>query len=338
MTPKISVITVNYNGKRWLKDCLSSLSKQTYKNYEIILVDNGSTDGSAAYVKSNFPKVKVIRNKENSGFAGGNNLGYQNSDGDYILLLNNDTKVNPDFLEKFYSSFKECPTASVIQSSIVYLDDSQKIDTCGSYWTDSSFLYYIGNSKNTDDPKYQKSFKVFSTKGASTMIKSEVIDAIGLFNDSFWNYYEETDFCHRAWLAGYEVWYSPKAVCHHSNGGTSLGFRNDFIQYHNFKNKLTSFLTNFETQTLISVIPTFLIVNLLLSLIWLVTGKYKHSLSLLKGMFWNIYNLRNIIGIRKNTQSLRKKSDGDYLKQVKKNPRPTYYYYLLKDDLGLYTD
>lgn len=338
MIPKISVIIVNFNGKRWLDDCLTSLSKQTYKNYEVILVDNGSTDGSAAYVKSKFPKVKVIRNKENSGFAGGNNVGYQNSGGDYILLLNNDTKVEPDFLEKFYMSFKECPTASVIQSRIVYLDNPNKIDTCGSYWTDSSFLYYIGNSKNAEDPKYKKTFKVFSTKGASTMIKREVIEAIGLFSDSYWNYYEETDFCHRAWLAGYEVWYSPKATCHHSNGGTSLGFKNDFIQYHNFKNKLSSFLTNFEIRTLLVVLPMFLVVNLVLSMVWLVTGKYKHSISLFKGLFWNISNLGKIIDLRKKTQSLRKRTDKGFLKHLKKNPRPMYYYYLLKDDLGLYTD
>ncbi len=338
MTEKISIIIVNYNGKVWLKGCLTSLFRQSYKNFEVIFVDNASTDGSIEFVKNHFPKVKLVVNKENLGFSGGNNIGYERASGEFILFLNNDTEVSNDFLEKFINSFKKLPKASIIQSKIVYLNDHNKIDSCGSFWTDSSFLYYIGNNKNANDSRYNKPFKEFSTKGASMMVKRNVIDKIGLFNDNFWNYYEETDFCHRAWIAGFETWYSPEAVCYHANGGTSLSFKNEFIQFHNFKNKLSSFLINFEIKTLILVLPVFLLMNLLISVIWLFGGRVKHSFALFKALAWNISNMRNIIIDRNKVQMLRANSDKSYLNKVKRNPRLSYYYHLLKDNLGLYYD
>lgn len=338
MKNKISIIIVNFNGKKWLDGCLTSLSKQTYINYEIILVDNASTDDSVKFVKVKFPKVKVVVNTKNIGFAGGNNRGYKEALGDYILLLNNDVKVDKVFLAKFLESFRKNPAASIVQSKIVEMSDPGIIDSCGSYWTDSSLLYYIGNGKNADAEKYNRSFRIFSTKGASMMIKRDVIEKIGLFNDYFWNYYEETDFCHRAWISGFECWYSPEATCYHANGGTSLTFKNDFIQFHNFKNKLTSFVTNFEVKKLIFIIPTFLTVNLLLSAYWVLMGKFGHSLSLIMALVWNVKYFRKILKSRKTIQKLRMKKDDEYLKIVKRNPTLRYYYFLLKDNLGLYFD
>lgn len=335
--PLISIIIVNYNGLKWLKNCLRSLYSQSYKNFEIIFVDNNSTDNSVSSVKKLFPKVKVIETDKNLGFAGGNNEGFKHAKGEYMLLLNNDTYVEQNFLELFLKAYDEIPNLGIAQSKLE-LTNNRGLDTCGGLWTDTSFLYYIGNFKDPKLETYNKAFPVFTCKGASVLIKKEVIEKIGLFDEDFWNYYEETDFCHRAWLAGYECWYYPRAVCYHEMGGTSLTFKNDVIQFHNFKNKLCSYLKNLESVSLLKTIPVFFVINIGISGIWVLQGKYKHAFALYKSIFWNIYHLPSTYRKRKEIQHIRTISDRKIWQKVKKNPKLSYYKYLFYDDLGKYND
>lgn len=328
--PLISIIIVNWNGRKWLEKCLDSLYQQTYKDFEIIFVDNASTDDSVHLVRKLYPEVIIVQNKHNDGFAGGNNKGFGYSNGKYILLLNNDTWVEESYLENFVKAFEKIPQAGCIQSKILLMDQKDVLDVCGSYWTSSTFLYHYGHGASNALPMYNSPKPFFSNKGASMMIRRTVIEKAGeLFDDDFWCYYEETDFCHRVWLMGYECWYYPKAVAHHANGGTSLNFQNDFIHFHNFKNKLLSFLKNFETTTLIRVIPMYLFLNGGLSLYWLFCGKKRHFTAFYKALWWNIVHFRKTIYKRKIVQSLRVKCDHDIFKKVKKNPRIIYYYHLL---------
>lgn len=338
MTAFISVIIANYNGKKWLKKCLDSLKKQSYKNFEVIFVDNGSSDGSVGYVREHYPKVKVVISKTNLGFAGGNNLGATKAKGEYLLLLNNDTYIEKDFINKLLKAFETNPNLAVAQSKIVLMDNPEIIDCCGAYWTDSSFLYYVGNGKKQTLAKYNRPFQVFSVKATSVLIKKSVVDEIGLFDSDFWSYYEETDFCHRAWIAGFTSIYWPSAVCFHGLGGTSLGFDNDFVQFHNFKNKLASFLKNFEATSLLSILPAFFLFNALISIGWLVQGKRRHSYALLKAIYWNFRNFPTIMSKRKRVQSVRRASDRDIVSQVKRNPRLIYYYNLFHNKLEYYKD
>ena len=334
----ISIIIVNWNGKKWLEKCFTSLSQQTYKNFEIIFVDNNSHDDSVAYIKKHFPKTKIILNKDNRGFAGGNNDGLKTASGEYILLLNNDTWSPKDFLEKFIQAFDEIPNAGCVQSKMVLLADPRKTDLVGSYWTDSSFLYYYGYQKDVDIKKFNTSMPFFTNKGASVMIPRKVIDELGLFDDDFWCYYEETDFCHKVWLAGYECWYYPKAVVHHAGGGTAIQFDNSLIQFHNFKNKLLSILKNFSGSSLVTIIPTYVVLNIGISFIWLGQGKTKHFAALYRSIWWNIQHLSQTLEKRKKVQALRKVSDSEINKKVKVNPRLSYYYYLLKGHLEKYEE
>jgi GT2 family glycosyltransferase len=335
--PLISIIIVNFNGKKWLKDCLQSIQQQTYEKYEVIFVDNNSTDDSISFVKKNFPKVQLVTLNENIGFAGGNNEGYKKAKGEYILLLNNDTKIEKTFLSDFLKAFDEIPNLGIAQSKIILMGQD-KLDTCGGFWTSTSFLYYYGNSKSPTLEKYNKPFPVFSPKGASVLIKREVIEKIGLFDDDFWNYYEETDFSHRAWISGWESWYWPKAVCHHAMGGTSLTFKNDYIQFHNFKNKLCSYIKNLSLIELLKIIPLFIFLNFAIAFLWILKGKWKHSLALLQSIWWNIMHLRNTVSKRSKIQKIRKQSDAFVWQKVKRNPEISYYKYLFNDALGEYKD
>lgn len=326
---KVSILIVNWNGKKWLEKCLGSLRAQTYKNFEVIFVDNASTDDSVEFVEENFPEVKVVQSENNLGFAGGNNLGMKYAKGEYILLLNNDTYVPKDFLEKFIDAFDQLSQASCIQSKIVLMDQPEVFDVCCTFWTHSTFLYYFGHGKSEKDPQYNVAMPCFSAKGASMMIKRDVIDVVGLFDDDFWCYYEETDFCHRLWLSGYECWYNSDTVAYHANGGTSLKFQNDFIQFHNFKNKLASFLKNFQGGTLLWVIPVFFVMNLGLGIFWLLQGKFQNMISLFRAVLWNISHWGDTMKKRRKIRAMRKKSDVEIFRIIRKKPRLSYYYYLL---------
>jgi GT2 family glycosyltransferase len=332
MNSFISILIVNYNGKKWLENCFDSLLSQTYKNFEIIFVDNASLDESVEFIKNTYndDRIKIVQSDTNLGFAGGNNLGFKQAKGEYILLLNNDTRAPIDYLEKFKDAFLEIPNAGSVQSKIILMSDASKLDVCGSYWTDSSFLYHYGFWQNQELDKYNKAMPFFSNKGASMMIRRKVIEEIGFFDDDFWSYYEETDLCNRMWLAGYECWYYPGAVLSHAVGGTALTlFHNSEIQFHNFKNKLLSFLKNFEVGTLIEVLPVYFILTIALSFFWLLQGKGKHFLAIYRSIWWNITHFPQTLKKRKIVQSFRKKTDAEIFKQVKQNPKLKYYYYFL---------
>lgn len=338
MRPLISVIVVNFNGRQWLKRCLSDLLKQNYAKVEIILVDNGSTDGSSELVKRYFPKVKLINSGRNLGFAGGNNLGIKAAKGEYLVLVNNDVTVGKNYLADLLLAFDQIPNLGMVQSKIRLMSHPKLLDTCGAYWTNSTLLYHFGNGKLQDLKKYNQPRPVFSVKGASVMVKRSVLDLVGVFDDDFWCYYEETDLCQRIWSAGFECWYWPKAELMHAAGGTSLSFPNPFIQFHNFKNKLLSMIKNFEDWRLIYILPIFLMIVFGLSWIWLIKGRFGHWWSLYRAVWWNIWQLPKTLVKRARIQALRKVSDASYLSRVQRQPKLSYYKYLLADNIAGYKD
>mgnify|MGYP000945067350 CR=1 len=338
-TPLVSVILVNFNGLKWLETCLSSLTNQSYKNIEVVFVDNASSDESISFVKNNYKKVKIVALKENVGFAGGNNAGLPFCHGTYLCLLNTDTTIEKGYIEKMIQPFKTDNSLAIAQSKIVLMDKPSIIDTCGSYWTGSTFLYHMGNGKNANKGMYNKNQFVFSVKAASVMIRKSVVDEIGLFDSRFWNYYEETDFCHRAMISGYSCMYYPSAICYHAGGGTTLSeFNYDYIQFHNFKNKLASFLKNFDRLTLVFVLPKFLFLNFVISALWLLTGKWRFSVALYKAIWWNISNLKDTFKLRMTNNRNRVKRDSEYLPAVTRNPQLNYYVALFTGNFKNYID
>lgn len=338
LNPLISIIIVNFNGEKWIKQCLDSLQKQSYSTFEIIFIDNASTDKSVKIVQNNYPYVHLILSKSNLGFAGGNNLGYKYAKGEYILLLNTDTWVEADFLSRFIMAFDQIPNLGSVQSKLVLMNSPSKLDVVGSYWTSSTFLYHFGGEKDATLALYNKAMPFFSNKGASMLLKKSILDELGFFDEDFWCYYEETDLCHRLWVAGYETWYYPYPVAHHAMGATSLMFDNSFIQFHNYKNKLLSFIKNFELSTLVIILPIYLSVSFALSIYWLLAKKWRHSFAIYKSIAWNIKHFPSTLKKRHHIQSIRKVSDKDIFKIVKKNPRLTYYIHLLSGTLRLYED
>ncbi len=323
--PLVSIIIVNYNGKKYLEECINSILDGTYKNFEIIVVDNNSSDGSPELVKSKFPTVTLIKEKYNHGFTGGNNIGFEYSRGEYVILLNNDTKVEKNYIKNFIQVFDEFPKCGVAQSKIVLYDNPEILDCAGSFWTDITLLYHFGFLKNSNLKKFNEPFKIFSAKGASMIIKREVILQVGLFDKDFWHYYEETDFCHRAINAGYEVYYYPKALCFHKIG-ISRGELNqeDKILFSNTKNKFFSFIKNFDFPSVLWVLIKHFVSLHFYIIMLLINGKFKESGTIYKAIFWNIKNLSFI---------LKKRNENKFKGNEKILPKKTFsYLFFFKPD------
>lgn len=326
----MSIIITNYNGEAYLEKCLASIYQQTFADLEIILVDNNSSDGSIRLVRQKFPQVEIIENKENYGFAGGNNIGFRHSKGDFILILNNDTVLEKDTIENLVESFDKIDNLGVVQPKILLMGGENKLDECGAFLTSTGFLYHYGIYRNADLEKYNRKFPVYSVKGACMLIRREVIEEVGLFDDDFFCFFEETDFCHRVWLAGYECWYYPKSVMHHALGGTTLRQRASLIQYHSFKNRICSLIKNLSFLELFKILPVHLIFCQLAALGLLVTGEFFSAWAVQRAIGWNFLHLRETLEKRREIQSkIRKISERELMARVKRSVRPSYYYHLL---------
>src|SRR5689334_11617383 len=230
----VSIIIVNWNGFKWLPDCFGSIAKQDYRQYEVVFVDNASKDDSVDWVKKHYPKTKIIINKENLGFADANNVGYRKAKGEYVLFLNNDTRVTKTFLTELVKVLQSDITIGGVQSKILLMDHPDTHDSVGAFLTPTGFLYHYGFGKKNIS-KYNKQINLYTAKGACMMFRKKVLDQIAIdnniFDPDYFAYFEESDMCHRVWLAGYKIVYAYKSVIYHKMGATSAGMNNAFIQY-----------------------------------------------------------------------------------------------------------
>ncbi len=329
---KVSIIIVNWNGLSHLKKCLPTLKKVTYKNLEIILVDNASKDDSVAYVTKNFPNIKIIKCKKNLGFAGGNNAGLPAVTGDYVLLLNNDTVVTKDFVTELVAAVEEDDEIGIVQSKILSMDYPNKLDSVGAFLTYTGFLYHYGYFQ-IDKRKYDKTKYLYTAKGACMLVRADLITRLGLFDDDFFAYFEETDLCNRVWMAGYTIVYAPKSVIYHKVGGTSNGMENAFIQFHSFKNRINSYIKNLEVKNLALILPIHIILCEVAAISFIFKSRIDLFMAINKALLWNIANLEKTLAKRKKIQKMRKVSDSEFFPKVLRNPNLNYYYSLFAKSL-----
>lgn len=310
--PLVSIIIINWNGGRVFSDCLSSLAKISYPNWELVIVDNGSADGSQ-WLPQNFqPPIvnyQLIKNRENVGFARANNQGYEVARGRYILLLNNDTKVEPDFLTGLVDRMEEDSSIGVIQPKIYLMDKPGYLDNAGSFMTRIGFLQHWGFLRK-DGKEFNKGREIFSAKGACMLIRREVIEKIGLFDEDFFSYFEESDFCWRVWLSNYKVVYHPLTHIYHKVGFTIRRLDVFNINYHYYKNRIYSLIKNLETKNLFLILLPHLTISLGIAVAFIIRLQPKNSFFVLGAINWNLSNLRKILIVRNKVQTLRKVSDG----------------------------
>lgn len=217
--PKIVILILNWNGKKDTLECLSSLQAARQKpKFATLVIDNGSTDDSVAAIRAAFPEVPILETKENLGFAGGNNAGMRwalDKSFDWILLLNNDTVVAPDFLEGFLFAAKTKPEGKIFGAKIYRYQDKARIDHLGGFWNPSTAEFESNAFGQIDDGSFEEMQQVDYVCGCALLMHRAVPEAIGLLEESFFLLWEETDFCTRAKRAGFQIWTAPQAKLWH---------------------------------------------------------------------------------------------------------------------------
>jgi len=239
--PKIAIIVLNWNGKHDTIACLASLSALDYPHYTILLVDNGSTDGSVPCIQERFPHVHCIALPENIGFAAGNNAGiaYALQQGaDYLLLLNNDTIVASDLLLRFLEGFAASPQAGILGARIYQFDQKDTLDHLGGMWVKKEAkMHLIGFREKDPTPLPQSLIPLDYVCGACMIIQRSVIDAIGMLEPRYFLYWEENDFCLRAQKAGFSTYSCPQAKIWHKISASLTGGR-PHAAYFNWRGRL----------------------------------------------------------------------------------------------------
>jgi GT2 family glycosyltransferase len=222
---RVSVIIPHYNGRAHLPDCLAALSAQTYRDFETILVDNGSTDGSQAWVRTHYPSVTLVELGRNTGFTGACNAGYAAAKGDIVILLNNDTQAVPGWLEAVVDAFERHPEAGCVASKLLLFDRRDHLHAAGDYVR----LDGIPGNRGVwerDEGQFEREEYVFSACGAAAAYRRTMIEEVGFLDDSFFFSCEDVDLGWRAQLAGWRTLYVPDAVVYHklkATGGSVMG-------------------------------------------------------------------------------------------------------------------
>lgn len=246
---KVSVIIPNWNGKELLHDSLASLEKQSFKNFETLLVDNGSSDGSIEYVSEKSPQVKIIRLNKNYGFARAINKGVNQSRAKYVVFLNNDTAVNSSWLENLVKTANQHPEVVSVNSKILNFYDRKKIDGVGILVNEVGQARSIGWNEK-DSGQYNKEEYIFGATGGASLFRREDFIKVGMFDEDYFMYCEEVDFAFRAQFLGFKSIYCPKALVYHKHKATAKRLP-QHIEYWQFKNMTQTIILDFPTKVLL---------------------------------------------------------------------------------------
>jgi GT2 family glycosyltransferase len=259
--PLVSVVIANWNGRSLLPACLDSLGSQTFRDTEIIVVDNGSTDGSQEVIRSGFPNVHLVALTENLGFAPANNIALRHAKGEYIALLNNDTEADPLWLETLLSALAKNEEIGFCASKMVLHHDRRRADSCGDYYTVEGVAGKRGHLELAD--RYNDAREVFGACAGAAMYRRSMIEDIGLFDDDFFMVHEDSDLSFRAQLMGYKCLYVPGAVVSHRESAT-IGHTTYRSVYYAQRNAEFVYLKNMPLPLILKYWPLHILLNGLL--------------------------------------------------------------------------
>ena len=218
------MVVPNWNGEGFLDTCLSSLRRQTYPDFETVLVDNGSSDGSVAFVEEHFPEARIVRLPVNGGFTAAVNAGIEVSEAELVVLLNNDTEVHPRWLEALVRAADAHPEAGLFASKLVDFRDRRLLDGAGDALRKTGLPYRIGHGE-IDRGQFDEEALVFGACAAGALYRRELFKEIGLFDGDFFSNCEDGDVSFRAQLAGYRCLYVPGSVVYHIGSASTGGKR-----------------------------------------------------------------------------------------------------------------
>lgn len=250
---KVAVVIPNYNGYRYLETCFAALAKQTFTEFTTYFVDNGSQDESCAFLREHYPETKIIQLDDNYGFSRAVNEGIRRSKEPYVILLNNDTEVFPDFVERLYEGICKRKNAFACSAKLISYQERDKIDDAGNYYNMLGWAFARGKGKPVSE--FETSDRIFAACAGAAIYRREFLEKTGLFDEEHFAYLEDTDIGYRARLLGYENWYEPSAKVYHVGSGTSGSRYNLFKIRYSSRNNIYLIYKNMPVLQILLNLP-----------------------------------------------------------------------------------
>jgi len=255
--PRVAVVIPNWNTREFLGPCLESLRRQTFRDFETIVADSASTDGSVGFVEERFPEVKVAALDENRGFSGAVNAGIGASDAELVALLNNDTEQDPGWLESLVRAAERRPEAGLFASKLVDFRDRSQLDGAGDALRRSGLPYRLGHGE-VDHGQFEREEFVFGACAAAALYRRSVFERVGLFDEDFFAYCEDGDLSFRAQLAGFRCLYVPDAVVYHIGSVSTGGKRSPTATRLGTQNGVNLLVKNLPASLLVRSLPSLM--------------------------------------------------------------------------------
>lgn len=296
-----SIIILNYNGTNYLKDCIDSIIRETHSHYEIIVVDNNSPDNSGKIFSKKYPEIKFILNEQNVGVPEGLNIGIRNAAGEFVVLLNNDLVVMPNWLDNFFKAYEKTGDA-LYQPKSLKIKDPTILDGTGCMI--NIFGFGFARDKGLkDEGKYNKQEEISYASGTCMFAPQKIFDEIGLFDPTFFAYHEELDLGWRARLFGYSSYYVPETIIHHH--GSAHWKWSPQVFYFLERNRWLVLLKNYSTKTLLKLLPSLIIIEFFMLAFFISKGLFLKKLK----SYGSILKLGNHIRKQRRTIQQKRKID-----------------------------
>lgn len=281
---KSTIIIPNYNGMKFIENCMKALERETSTKYHICIVDNGSTDGSREWVEENCPYAQLIALGENTGFCGAVNAGIKASRTPYVILLNNDTEVEYGFVKELEKALEAEKKSFSVSAKMIDMYDKNILDGAGDLYCALGWAFALGKGKTVKD-NYTRPQEIFSACGGAVIYKKDILDKIGIFDENHFAYLEDCDLGYRAQIFGYRNYYTPNAVVYHAGSGVSGSRHNEFKVSLSSKNSIYLIYKNMPLWQIVLNLP-FLIPGFLVKYLFFLKKGLGHTYS--KGLWKGI--------------------------------------------------
>lgn len=315
--PLASVVVLNYNGRKFVEQCLKSLLDTHYPNFEVLFIDNASTDDGVNVVRNLFgfdTRLKIVQNDANLGFAEGNNVGIKRSKGKYVVLLNIDTQVDPNWLAELVKLMETHPTIGAAQSKLLSLYNHKRYNCVGGLIDRYGFAY--GREK-IGGYQYNEVDDIFFALGAAMIIRRELLNKIGMFDREFFFYHEDVDLSWRIWLSGHRVVFAPSSIVYHAGRGITkerpLSFITTAVFFHMTKNRIVMLLKNYNRCNLMKYLPPCIVFICGRATYFVLKKEIRKAKALVEAILWNLSNFRYAWTERRKVQGIRKLSDKEIM-------------------------
>lgn len=271
----VAVLILNWNGRRFLPECLGGLRQQTYKEFSVILIDNGSNDGSIDFVHKNFPEVKTIALPRNIGFAAANNIALKTIESKYVALLNNDAVPDPCWLTFLVEALEACPEAGSGASKILFYDNNGVIDRAGDAYTRAGAGFLRGRGESAANFNIKE--WIFGACAGATLYRTSMLREIGCFDKDFFLLYEDVDLSFRAQLKGYKCVYVPEAIVYHRTS-SSIVYDSSISVYYSHRNLEWVYIKNMPYKLILTTIWLHFLYDIAAFAYFLVNGRAREFL------------------------------------------------------------